>query len=269
MFAQFDFKGRRVLVTGGAAGLGLAIVKKFLEAGATVVVLDKDSSSIHELLEQHPTVEAIAVDLANWKQTTEAVSKVLPIHHLVNNAGVLRPAVPFLEIQSEDVDKIMDVNFKAIINVSQVVAGGMIKNNIEGTIVNISSVMSIMAYERTTLYCASKAAISNLTKSMALELGQHNIRVNSVSPTAMATSMNISGNGAPTSVSDTPNKVEADGAAFKHWVTNFINALVSRQVVKRLLTTEETAELILYLSSTASAMIVGEDVLIDGGIFAH
>ncbi|CAG7833965.1 unnamed protein product [Allacma fusca] len=142
MSVKYDFSGSRVLVTGGAGALGQSTVLKFLESGATVVVLDKDTTNIHELLQQYPTcLETITVDLTNWEETAKAISQTLPIHHLVNNAGIPGPALPFLQIRPEDVDKVLDINFKAMINVSQAVAAGMIEGNFGGTIVNISSVV--------------------------------------------------------------------------------------------------------------------------------
>lgn len=132
--------------------------------------------------------------------------------------------------------------------------------------------MSRIPYKSVSLYCASKAAVSMLTKSMAVELAPHNIRVVAVCPTIMETNMTRPGK--PSSSASGGSNVTGDSAssctkAQPDPLPKFMNFLVQKQISKRLLTVDETADLILYLSSASSSMMIGEDVCIDGGMFAN
>ena len=110
------------------------------------------------------------------------------MHCLVNNAGVPH-FKPFLEVTPAEIDSIFDVNLKAVINVSQVVARGLVARGEGGVIINISSVGVLKPVKECSVYCASKAALDHLMRVMTLELGPHGIRVNCVNPTVVKTEM--------------------------------------------------------------------------------
>ncbi|KAK3581448.1 hypothetical protein CHS0354_031772 [Potamilus streckersoni] len=175
------FDGKRALVTGAGRGIGRGIVKKLAECGAECVALSKTPENLESLKIEVPGIQTILVDLANWTATRHALENVGKIDLLVNNAGILIMS-PFLETKKDDLDKVLDVNFKAVFNISQIVARGMVERGDGGAIVNVSSVASRIAVRNMASYCSSKGAMDSLTQVMANELGPHKIRVNSVHP---------------------------------------------------------------------------------------
>ncbi|KAL3870330.1 hypothetical protein ACJMK2_038404, partial [Sinanodonta woodiana] len=112
------------------------------------------------------------VDLADWTATRDALKNIGKIDLLVNNAGILIMS-SFLETTKDDLDKVLDVNFKAVFNVSQIVARGMVERGDGGAIVNVSSCASKTGFRNFASYCSSKGALDSLTQVMATELGPH------------------------------------------------------------------------------------------------
>ncbi|CAF1340472.1 unnamed protein product, partial [Didymodactylos carnosus] len=134
------------------------------------------------------TIRPVCVDLSDWAATKNAIKEHLPIQLLVNNAAV---AIldPFLNIKLEDVDTLFNVNVRSIICLSQEIVRDLIERKLPGSIVNVSSQASAAALKDHTVYCATKASVDAVTRNMALELGPHQIRVNSVQPTVVLTDM--------------------------------------------------------------------------------
>jgi NAD(P)-dependent dehydrogenase (short-subunit alcohol dehydrogenase family) len=248
MGSELDFSGRRVLVTGGGRGIGLAIVKKFLKHNATVIVLEKEESLLQDLKASHPSVIGVHVDLTSWESTAKAVESVLPIHHLVNNAGVLQP-VSFLDINEQHINFIFDVNFKAYVHVAQIVAKDMIKNKTEkATIVNMSSRSDQrMAVKGSgvDMYTCSKAAVTTLTRVIAMELSSHGIRVNCVRPG--------------------PAKTEVM-ATWSQEALDRLQPILDRQLYQRQVEPAEIADAVFFLSSDMSTMVTGTSLTVDGGL---
>ncbi|KAL3870403.1 hypothetical protein ACJMK2_038471 [Sinanodonta woodiana] len=175
------FEGKRALVTGAGRGIGRGIVKKLAECGAECVALSKTQENMDSLKNEVPGIQTVVVDLADWTATRDALENIGKIDLLVNNAGILIKS-SFLETTKEDLDKVLDVNFKAVFNVSQIVARSMVETGNGGAIVNVSSISSRTAFRNVGSYCCSKGAMDSLTQVMATELGPHKIRVNSVHP---------------------------------------------------------------------------------------
>ncbi|KAL3870404.1 hypothetical protein ACJMK2_038472 [Sinanodonta woodiana] len=175
------FEGKRALVTGAGRGIGRLIIKKLAECGAECVAMSKTQENLDSLRNEVPGIQTVVVDLADWTATRHALEKIGKIDLLVNNAGIMIMS-PFLETTKEDLDKVLDVNFKAAFNVSQIVARSMVERGNGGAIVNVSSVASRTAFMNMASYCSSKGAMDSLTQVMATELGPHKIRVNSVHP---------------------------------------------------------------------------------------
>ncbi|ODM90475.1 Carbonyl reductase [NADPH] 2 [Orchesella cincta] len=249
MSTKYNFKGRRVVVTGGGRGLGLGIVKHFIDAEASVIAIDYDAALLEKLKNDFPAVETHQVDLSDWEGTRNVIQSIDVIHHLVNNAGTGRPSEKFLDIQSNSIDQIFHLNFKSMVNVSQVVSRSMIENKIEGgTICNVSSISDVVAVGGLAVYSCSKAAVTMLTKCMALELGEYGIRVNCIRPAMVRTELvgTLSGNQSET-------------------LQNVLKAN-SRKIINRLAEVSEVGDAVLFLSSSASSMTTGSDVTLDGGM---
>jgi len=242
-----SFNGKKVLVTGGGRGIGHAIVTKFYNDGAHVFVIDRDAKLLETLKKDMPKVTTVCLDLTDWDATKKAVEAMAPLDHLVNNAGIVGDA-PLLEVTPETFDKVFAVNVKAALNVSQAFVKGIMNNKAEGgTIVNVSSLGDRIAFWGAPCYGASKAALTMLTKSMALEYGQLNIgiRANCVNPTFIATDLVMA---------IQPRVIEA------------ASEIMQRVIIKnRPLQATDVADSVLFLSSPLSSMITGESLLIDSG----
>lgn len=242
---NINFQGKRILVTGAGQGIGKELALRLSSYNGEVIALSKSSENLQKLVSLDGRIKTICVDLRNWEDTRKAVERILPIDLLVNNAGVAR-LTPFLNATPEEFDLIFDVNVKAIMNVSQVVAKDMIERNVAGSIVNVSSQASKAALKDHAVYCSSKGAVDMLTKTMALELGPYNIRVNTVNPTVVLTEMGRLG---------WSDKDKAE-------------SMLSKIPLGRFAEVDEVVDAIIYLLSDRSSMINGVTLPIDGGFLA-
>ena len=192
-----ELSGQAALVTGGASGIGRATVFALLQAGAAVAVLDRDEAGVNAVVEQGRqaggTAFALQVDLADIKQIPAVVARVIQqlgrIDILVNCAGVTGRFQSLLEIEEENWDFVHTVNLKAPLLLMKHVARHMIERGGGGRIVNISSSSAFRARNSPVAYASAKAALVQLTRSAAAELGPHNINVNAVAPGITATGM--------------------------------------------------------------------------------
>ncbi|XP_065836932.1 L-xylulose reductase-like [Oscarella lobularis] len=242
---EIRFDGKRALVTGSGKGIGREVAIALEKCGAEVYALSRTQSDLDSLQKQHPGIHAIQADVTNTQETMERVRSLGPIHLLVNNAGV-GVLQPFLDVTEEAYGRVMDVNLKACLFVGQVVARGMVERGEGGAIVNVSSQASMAALRDHAVYCASKGALDQLTRVMALELGPHRIRVNCVNPTVVMTDMGRLG------WSD-PKKAQP---------------MLGKIPLKRFAEVEEVVHAILYLLSDKSSMITGTMLPVDGGFLA-
>ncbi|XP_074080952.1 carbonyl reductase [NADPH] 2-like [Macrotis lagotis] len=239
---QINFSGLRALVTGAGKGIGRDTVKALLDSGAKVVAVSRTKEDLVSLSRECPGLEPVCVDLGDWEATEHALGNIGPIDLLVNNAAVLL-IEPFLEISKEAFDRSINVNLRSVIQVSQMVAKGMIARGVPGSIVNVSSMASQSTFSNLASYSSTKSAMDMLTKVMAQELGPHKIRVNTVNPTVVLTTMG--------------KKVSSD--------PEFANALKKRTPLKKFAEVEDVVYSILFLLSDKSAMTNGSGILVDGG----
>ena len=192
-----ELSGQAAFVTGGASGIGRATVLALLQAGAAVAVLDRDEAGVNAVAEQGQQAGgnafALQVDLADIKQIPVVVARVIQqlgrIDLLVNCAGVTGRFQSLLEIEEENWDFVHTVNLKAPLLLMKHVARHMIERGGGGRIVNISSSSAFRARNSPVAYASAKAALVQLTRSAAAELGPHNINVNAVAPGITATGM--------------------------------------------------------------------------------
>ena len=236
-----EFEGKRALVTGAGKGIGRDVAIALAQAGAEVVAISRSTSDLDSLKAEIGCV-TIAADLADATTTYAAAEAAGPIDLLVNNAGITI-LQPFLDTNPDDFDRVIAVNARAPMLVAQVVARGMIARKSGGAIVNVSSQSSMRAVLNHTAYCASKGALDQLTRMMALELGPHGIRVNSVNPTVTLTPMGELAWGDP--VKSAP--------------------MLARIPLQQFATPRDVTDAILYLLSDKSKMIHGAILPIDGG----
>lgn len=248
-------KDHIAIITGAGSGIGKAIAHKFAKEGADIVIVysrndanANESASMIEDIGRRALV--IKADVSNADAVNGMVKEVVKtfnrIDCLVNNAGVFSGG-PFLELAEESWDRVMEVDLKGSFLCSQAVARHMKNAGIQGKIINIGSVHGTRAWRGATSYGTAKAALIQLTRSMALELADHDITVNLVSPGAIAAG---------------PNEERISDPEFMSRVEQEIP-------LKRMGTGEEVADLVLFLASTKCGYITGTEVVIDGGLLLH
>ena len=243
---SFRLDGRRALITGGGRGIGLAAAAALAEAGAHVTLTARTSSEIEEAAEtirsDGGSADAIVLDMLDTAAVRSVVETADPFDILINNAGTNRPKT-MSETTEDDFDAVLDLNLRAAYFVAQAVTDKMLAAKIPGSVINISSQMGHVGGPLRTVYCSSKWAIEGLTKSLAMELGPHGIRVNSIAPTFIETPL---------------AKEMLKDPAFREAVVTKIKLGRTGQV-------EDLMGAIVFLASDAAAMITGASLLVDGG----
>lgn len=240
-----EFEGKRILVTGAGKGIGRAVVAKLVAERAEVIALSRTKADL-DGLEQEFGCRTIHCDLADPEAARKAAREALPVDLLVNNAGTTK-LDSFLDVSTATFDWLMNVNTKAPMVIAQEVARDMIRRGHKGSIVNVSSMAAFQGVPEHTAYCATKGALDAMTRVMAVELGAHGIRVNSVNPVVTLTPMAI--------------KAWSDPVKSK--------SMLDRIPIGRFVEPEEVADTILYLLSPRASMITGSSITVDGGFRAR
>ncbi|MBS3847990.1 glucose 1-dehydrogenase [Devosia sp. BSSL-BM10] len=252
MPSPFDLTGKRALVTGSSRGLGLAMAKALAEAGATVVLNARDAVALgaaaQDLAATGATVHAVAFDVTNRESINEAIKhiedEIGPIDILVNNAGMqFRSSLE--SFPPEKFDQLIATNLTSVFNVSQPVSRHMISRG-QGKIINTCSLMSGMARAAIAPYAASKAAVANITRGMAVDWAPHGLNVNGIAPGYFATELNES-------LSKNPK--------FNSW-------LEARTPMGRWGRPEELGGAVVFLASGAASFINGHILYVDGAFSA-
>jgi len=249
-FPSFDLSGRVALVTGAARGLGNAISQALAHAGADVALGLRDvrtGGDVAGAIEKMGRrVLPLQMDTAHMSQIQAAIQETVArfgrLDILVNNAGV-GPENPAELVREEDFDYTVNVNLKGTFFACQAAAKVMIAQEY-GRIINMGSQAGFVALPTESIYCMTKAAISHLTKCLAVEWGKHNITVNAVAPTFIETP------GTEPALAD---------PKFKADVTERIAGL------HRIGQPMEVAGAVVFLASPAASLITGDTILIDGG----
>ncbi|GGC89562.1 3-oxoacyl-[acyl-carrier-protein] reductase FabG [Thalassobacillus devorans] len=246
-------EGKRALVTGGASGIGKGIAARFLKEGASVLIADKNSEGLIKTAEQFKgeghACEYIVAVLSDRRQldvlAEHAWSCWGGIDILVNNAGVA-VREPFVDIEAERWDQIMEVNLNAIFFLTQKITRKMIDNRIKGSIVNMASKNGVAGSSALAHYNTSKGGIILLTQSMAVELAAKEIRVNALAPGFIETPLD-------------QKLKQADDS---------LN-LTERTPMQRVGTVEEVANCALFLASDEASYVTGSTLVVDGGHLAN
>ena len=245
----FDLSGKVALVTASSRGIGSACALALARAGADIVlgqrVKDSDGDLVREIRGMGRRVLAVQMDVAHLDQINSAVQEAQAhfqrIDILVNNAGIGAPN-PAEKVTEKDFDDTLAVNLKGTFFTCQAVGKVMIEQR-EGRIINIGSQAGTVALATESVYCMTKAAISHLTKCLALEWAPYNINVNAVAPTFI----------------ETPGTRKwLDDAEFRQSVKN-------RIPLGRIGDPLEVAEPVVFLASPAASLITGATLMIDGG----
>ena len=242
--------GKTAVVTGAGRGIGAACAIALARAGADVVLVARTRSELDivaaDVQASGGSAQVEPCDITDPAQVAAVVSALDRVDVLVNNAGTDRPTA-FLDVTPELLDELLAVNVKGTFFMSQASTRKMIAGGKGGSIVNISSQLGIVGSAYETAYCAAKFGVEGLTRSMAIELAQHQIRVNSVAPTVV----------------DTPRTAAAlaNDALRK--------MIIGRIPLGRLATGTDVAEAVVFFASPASAMVTGTTLPVDGGWVAQ
>lgn len=246
-------EGKTAIITGAGRGIGKAIAKKFLLEGARVLVCDIVPERLEQTvmeLRAFGEVQSLIGDVSRSDFCDAVVQTALEffgeINILVNNAGIAVFA-PFLEHTEEAWDQTLNVNLKSMFLLSQRVARQMVARGEGGAIVNMASTNGLMGERDLVAYNASKGGVILLTKTLAIELAEHNIRVNCVAPGLIRTTLASEGGSS----------------------NNFFDESLHKIPMRRLGTPEEVASLFAYLASDEASFVTGDTVVIDGGQLAE
>ena len=243
---SFSLNGRRALVTGAGRGIGLAAAAALAQAGAHVTLVSRTEAELTDaclaIRNEGGICDYTVLDVKDSAAVNAMFEAHEPFQILVNNAGLNRPKL-LVDIQDEDIEAVLDLNLKAVFKVTRAATRRLVSAGLPGSIVNISSQMGVVGSPSRTLYCASKHGIEGMTKALAWELGHANIRVNTICPTFIETSMT-----APM----------FENPAFRSWV-------LERIALGRLGQVEEIMGAVVFLASDASSLMTGSSLMLDGG----
>ena len=249
---MFKLTGRTALVTGGGGAIGLACAEALAEAGAKVIIADRDAAIAEAgraaLQAKGYDAEVVIMDVTASKRVTEVADDVVGRHGridvLVNNAGIARSETPAERVSDEHWLNVIDVNLNGTFWCCRAFGNHMLKAK-SGVIVNIGSMSGFIVNkpQEQCYYNASKAAVHHLTKSLAAEWGARGVRVNAVAPTYIATPLN----------------------AFVKSNPRMYDAWIGGTPMARMGEVDEIASVVLFLASDAASLMTGSVVLVDGG----
>jgi NAD(P)-dependent dehydrogenase (short-subunit alcohol dehydrogenase family) len=250
----FQLEGRTAFVTGAGRGIGRACALALAQAGAEVWLAARSPGELDDVATEiragggqaHP----VALDVTDAAAVRAALARIPVLDVLVNNAGTNTPQ-PFLEVSEENLDFLLNLNIRAMFLVAQAAARKMLEHPQRkqrgGAIINMSSQMGHVGQTLRSVYVMAKHALEGLTKTAALELGPHNIRVVSIAPTVI----------------DTPLVAE------RIRTPDFAERVLSRIPLGRVGQPEEVAATVLFAASPAASLLTGSSILVDAGFTAQ
>jgi len=257
---DLKLSGKVAVVTAASKGIGLAVVKALVEEGALVVAGARNPASLEKL----ERVAAVAVDLGTPAGPAQLIAKAVEQHGridvLVNNMGAVRLRLAgFLGTSDEEFEWAMQMNFFATLRATRAAITHMLTQG-GGAIVNVASVNAFFQPDGGTVdYGAAKAALVNLTKSLAQEFGPRGIRINDVSPGPVSTDLWLGEHGVAETVAQA---MGVDAATAREKVVASIGGFATG----RFTTPEEVATLVVMLASERTANVTGSNYVIDGGL---
>ena len=243
---SFSLRSKRALVTGASSGIGLACAVALAENGAEVTLAARSGDKLREIVDamaaENWMARALELDVSDVAGTTKAVKQTGPFDILLNSAGLAKHS-PALETLEEDFDAVSNLNIKGAYFLTRAAAEGLVDAGKGGSLINISSQMAKVGGIDRAVYAATKHAVEGFTKSMAIEWGPKNIRVNTICPTFVVTPL---------------TKQTFDRPERRAWVEEKIK-------LGRIGEVEDIMGAAVFLASEASALITGTALLIDGG----
>ncbi len=243
---SFRLDGKRALVTGASSGIGQACALALGEAGAHVVAaarrVDKLEETVAAIKAEGGSAEAMPLDQADLPGMEAFLADQPAFEIVLNSAGLARHG-PAVQTKAEDYDAVMNVNLRGAYFLSSLSAKAMIEAGKPGSIIHISSQMGHVGGIERALYCATKFGVEGMIKSMAIEWGKDNIRINTICPTFIITDLTRA-------TFDDPDK--------RAWIESKIKLGRAGEI-------EDIMGAAVYLASDASALVTGTSLKVDGG----
>lgn len=231
------------MITGAGSGIGFAIAKKFFDEKHELILLVKNKVQKEKIKKKFNSnnVKIFSGDLSNYNFIKKISTKFEYVNNLINNAAT-RNGDYFHNVKKNDFDYLLELNFKSIFFLTQIMTKKMVKHKVKGCVINLSSQLGHVAAYNRTAYCSSKFAIEGFTKSAALDLSKYGIRVNSIAPTK--------------TISDENNQLNSKKR---------LNLIKKKIPLKQFTEKEDIAEICFFLTSNASKNITGTSIKVDGG----
>lgn len=243
---MFSLKNKTAFITGAASGIGAAIAERFAQAGAKVVIADRDLEGAQVIATKvGPLASVLALDVTSEAACQEAAASIGDVDILVNNAGVGAVGT-ILQTSGEDMDRMYAVNVRGIFNVTKAFLPAMIARK-SGNIINMASIGGVVGIRDRFAYCTTKFAVVGLTKSLALDHGAAGIRSNCICPGRVETPF------VQARLKEYPDPEKA------------YQEMSATQLFGRMIRPDEIASAAHYLASDESHMVTGTTFMVDCG----
>jgi NAD(P)-dependent dehydrogenase (short-subunit alcohol dehydrogenase family) len=244
----------KVLITAGGSGIGLEIARAFASSGARVFVCDLDAGALQRAAAEVPGLETAICDVGDRSaieaMVADAAGRLGGIDVLVNNAGIGGPTKPMQDLDPADWDAVIRINLTGIFDVTRNAIPHLVRSG-KGVIINMSSAAGRFGYPNRSPYAATKWAIIGLTKTLAMELGEYNVRVNAIAPGAVD--------------GDRIQRVfQGRAQATGKTVEDIKQTAMANQSLKQLIDPKDIGALAVFLASDAAKAISGQVLPIDG-----
>jgi len=246
---RWNLQGKKAVITGGTRGIGTAILQEFLHLGAEVIIVSRTTDDVEYLCNKHKNVDGIAADISNADAREQVCNYIQnrwdSIDILVNNVGmnIRKPTIDYTEAEYQ---KIMNTNLHSTFDMCKL-CYPLLKNSPQGNIVNIASTAGLIHVRSGSIYGMTKAAIIQLTRNLAVEWAEDNIRVNAVAPWYILTPL--------------VESVLKD--------SSYLSSVLERTPMNKIGETEDVSGVVAFLCMPPAAYITGQCLAVDGGFMVN